>query len=59
VKHQLVAHDGRRLTFRSAQGASVGRPGIVHVAVDIDAGEPIRLEIGRDAVIVFKAQLYV
>jgi PhzF family phenazine biosynthesis protein len=59
VKHRLAAHDGRRLTFRSVQGTSVGRPGVVHVAVDIEAGEPVRLEIGREAVIVFKAQLYV
>jgi PhzF family phenazine biosynthesis protein len=59
VKHGLVPHDGRRLTFRSAQGASVGRPGFVHVAVDIDHGEPVRVQIGRDAVIVFKAELYV
>jgi predicted PhzF superfamily epimerase YddE/YHI9 len=54
-----VPHDGRRLTFRSAQGASVGRPGIVYVTVDIEDGEPVRLQIGRDAVIVFKAELYV
>ena len=59
VKHALTPHDGRCLTFRSAQGASVGRPGIVHVGVDIDHGEPVRVRIGRDAVIVFKAELYV
>ena len=59
VRHRLVPHDGRRLTFRSAQGASVGRPGIVHVSVDIEHGEPVRIQIGRDAVIVFKAELYV
>ena len=59
VKHGLVPHDGRHLTFRSTQGASVGRPGTVHVSVDIDHGEPVRVRIGRDAVIVFKAELYV
>ena len=58
VKHRLVEHDGRTLRFRSAQGASVGRPGIVTVTVDIDHGEPTRLTIGDEAVIVFKAELY-
>jgi PhzF family phenazine biosynthesis protein len=58
VQHRLVEHDGRCFRFRSAQGASVGRPGVVHVAVDIDGGVPVRVRIGRDAVIVFKAELY-
>lgn len=58
VKHGLVRHDGRSFSFRSAQGESVGRPGIVHVSVDIENGEPARVRIGRDAVIVFKAELY-
>jgi PhzF family phenazine biosynthesis protein len=59
VRHNLVPHDGHCLTFRSAQGASVGRPGVVHVSVDIDHGEPVRVQIGRDATIVFKAELHV
>ena len=58
VHHGLVPHDGRCLRFLSAQGVSVGRPGVVHVAVDIEHGQPVRIRIGRDAVIVFKAELY-
>lgn len=58
VKHGLVRHDGRRFQFRSAQGAPVGRPGVVYVDVEIDHDVPVRVRIGRDAVIVFKAELY-
>jgi PhzF family phenazine biosynthesis protein len=58
VHHGLVPHDGQCLRFLSAQGASVGRPGVVHVAVDIEHDQPVRIRIGRDAVIVFKAELY-
>jgi PhzF family phenazine biosynthesis protein len=58
VKHHLVRHDGRTFRFLSAQGESVGRPGVVHVAVDIEGDAPVRVRIGQDAVIVFKAELY-
>jgi len=58
VRHRLAPHDGRRLAFRSTQGASMRRRGVVYVDVDIDAGQPVRVRIGRDAVIVFKAALY-
>lgn len=58
VKHRLVEHNGRSLQFRSAQGASVGRPGFVTVTVSIENDEPSRVTIGDEAVIVFKAELY-
>jgi PhzF family phenazine biosynthesis protein len=58
VKHHLVKHDGRTFRFLSTQGAAVGRPGIVHVAVDIEHDGPVRVRIGQDAVIVFKAEWY-
>jgi len=58
VRHGLVPHDGRRLTFCSTQGASVSRRGVVHVDVDIEGDQPRRVRIGRDAVIVFRAELY-
>lgn len=57
VRHALVPHDGSRLAFRAAQGAPLGRPGHVHVTVDIEGGDPARVKIGRDAVIVFEALL--
>jgi PhzF family phenazine biosynthesis protein len=58
VQHRLVQHDGRGFRFLSTQGASVGRRGVVHVEVDIEGDVPVRVRIGRDAVIVFKAELY-
>jgi PhzF family phenazine biosynthesis protein len=58
VKHALAEHDGRALRFKSAQGASVGRPGIVKVTVAIENGEPTRVTIGDEAVIVFRAELF-
>ena len=58
VRHRLVdyPHDGE-LTFRSAQGHAVRRPGIIEVSVTIERGEPTRTRVAGSAVLVFSATI--
>ena len=51
VRHGAMPHDGRRLAFEGHQGRALGRDGIVHVAVDIEAGAPATVTIAGDATI--------
>lgn len=55
VKHGLVEHDGDCLDYYGAQGAHINRPGQVHVMVDIDDNQPVKVRIGGCAVIAFKS----
>ncbi len=57
VQHGLMAHDGQRLVFDGNQGRALGRDGAVRVSVDIDNGEPVRVAISGEAVILFSARL--
>jgi PhzF family phenazine biosynthesis protein len=59
VKHGLMRHDNRQLSFEGHQGRALRRDGIVHVTVDIDSGEPRRVSIHGDAVLLFTAELEV
>ncbi|MBB3219704.1 PhzF family phenazine biosynthesis isomerase [Pseudoduganella umbonata] len=51
VRHGLMAHDSERLAFEGHQGRALGRDGVVHVDVEIAAGEPAVVTIAGDAVI--------
>lgn len=55
VKHRLMAHDGKQLRFDGHQGRAMHRDGIVGVQVDIERGEPVKVTIKGDAVILFSA----
>ncbi|HIH2747080.1 PhzF family isomerase [Burkholderia aenigmatica] len=57
VKYGLMRHDGHRLSFAGHQGRAIRRDGIVHVTVDIDAGQPKQVSIQGDAVLLFTAAL--
>lgn len=57
VKHGLVAHDNSLFSFTGIQGEAMGRVGTVDVKVRIENGEPIQVQIGGTAVIVFKTQI--
>lgn len=57
VKHGLVKHDNSSFSFTGVQGEAIGRMGTVDVKVKIDKGEPIQVQIGGTAVIVFKTQI--
>lgn len=57
VKHRLVKHDGKMLQFKGEQGSAIGRSGIVDIAVKIENNEPVQVQIGGQAVIVFKTEI--
>ncbi|VBB08821.1 phenazine biosynthesis phzf protein [Lucifera butyrica] len=57
VKHRLVEHDHSMFSFTGVQGEAIHRRGTVNVKVKIENGEPIQVQIGGTAVIVFKAQV--
>lgn len=57
VKHRLMAHDGRQLRFDGHQGRAMRRDGRMEVRVAITRGEPVRVAIKGDAVILFSAVL--
>lgn len=57
VKHRLMAHDGRQLRFDGHQGRAMRRDGRMEVRVAIARGEPVRVAIKGDAVILFSAVL--
>lgn len=57
VKHRLMAHDGKQLRFAGHQGRAIGRDGLVDVQVAIARGEPVKVTIKGDAVILFSALL--
>jgi PhzF family phenazine biosynthesis protein len=57
VRHKLMACDDGVLAFEGHQGRAIRRDGIVQVRVDGAAGEPQRVSIAGDAVILFSAPL--
>jgi PhzF family phenazine biosynthesis protein len=57
VRHRLAPNDGRRLTFKGQQGEAIGRLGTVEVSVEIADGRPKTVQVGGQAVIVFKSKL--
>ncbi len=59
VHHGLIQHDGAQLRFKGKQGEAIGRPGIVEVNVTIEKNEPVQVQIGGNAVIVFQTEIKV
>lgn len=57
VRHDLMRHDNRRLSFEGHQGRAIRRDGVVHVTVEVEAGEPTHVSIHGDAVLLFTAEL--
>ena len=45
VAHGSAAHDGET-AYRIAQGAEIGRPSTLHGRVEVDGGNPVRVQIG-------------
>lgn len=43
--------------FRSRQGEAIGRPGEMDVRVDMENGEPQRVQIVGEAVIAFETEI--
>lgn len=59
IHHKLVPHDGTEFQFKGKQGEAMGRPGIVEVRVKIEQNEPVQVQIGGHAVIVFQTEIEV
>lgn len=59
VRHRLVPVTDGLFTFRGKQGEAMGRPGIVDVEVAHEHGNPVRVRVGGQAVIVFRTQIHV
>lgn len=57
VKHHLVSYDEGGFSFKGEQGTAIGRSGIVEVQVKIHRGEPVEVQIGGRAVIVFQTTI--
>lgn len=57
VQHRLVPTDGKRLAFKGQQGEAIDRLGTVEVTVDIANSRPKTVQVGGQAVIVFKSEL--
>jgi PhzF family phenazine biosynthesis protein len=57
VRYGMAEHDGKELRFLSKQGEAMGREGIAHVRVTIEANQPTKVRVGGDAVIAFRSEL--
>lgn len=58
VHHKLVDISGNTLSFKAQQGEAIKRPGVVDVRVDIENGEPVKVRVGGEAIIVFKCDIF-
>lgn len=57
VHHKLVKHDGKKLNFIGKQGEAINRTGYVDVTVYIENNEPVKVQVGGNAIIVFQTKI--
>jgi len=57
VHHKIVEHDGKKLNFIGKQGEAIKRTGYVDVTVYIKNNEPIKVQVGGNAVVVFQTKI--
>jgi PhzF family phenazine biosynthesis protein len=57
VKHKLIEVTGDTVEFIGVQGEALGRPGKVRVIVSVNKGQPEKVKIVGNAVIVFKTTI--
>jgi PhzF family phenazine biosynthesis protein len=57
VKHKLIQHDNSLFSFTGIQGEAINRTGTVQVNVKIENREPVQVQIGGTAVVVFKTHI--
>lgn len=57
IKYRLVRAEGASFSFKGQQGEAIGRVGTVDVAVHLEGGEPVGVQIGGRAVIVFQTEM--
>jgi trans-2,3-dihydro-3-hydroxyanthranilate isomerase len=58
VRHQVVPPE-RAGSILSLQGVKMGRPSHVHVSVELDRGEMVRVRVGGEAVLAGEGTLYI
>lgn len=59
VRNNLVKYSEGAFSFKGEQGTAIGRSGFVEVQVKIEKGEPVEVQIGGRAVIVFQTSIEV
>jgi len=57
VRHRLLPVTGGKASFSGAQGAAMGRPGLVHVQIEATNDSPSAVRIAGSAVIVFSTTI--
>lgn len=57
LHHKLVETNGFVFTFNAKQGEAIQRTGTVEVSVHIEDAEPVKVQVGGNAVIVFETEL--
>ncbi len=57
VKHKIVDNNSNEFSFIGRQGEAINRLGEISVTVKIENGEPILVQIGGKAVVVFKTEI--
>jgi predicted PhzF superfamily epimerase YddE/YHI9 len=57
VRHKIIGNNGENFSFKGCQGEAINRFGIVAVNVKIENSEPAQVQIGGEAVIVFKTSI--
>lgn len=57
VHYKLIEHNRRTFCFNGRQGEAINRLGEIEVKVTIENDEPVLIQIGGNAVVVFKTEL--
>jgi PhzF family phenazine biosynthesis protein len=57
VKHKLTLNNSVEFSFTGKQGEAINKTGEIEVKVKIENDEPVRVQIGGEAVIVFKTEI--
>jgi Predicted epimerase, PhzC/PhzF homolog len=57
VKYNLVPTSGDLFEFSIVQGEKIKRPGTMLVRVFLNHGQPVKIQLGGEAVIAFKTEI--
>ena len=59
VHHQLLNASDGIVTFCGKQGEAIRRPGIVTVSVEVRERQPVKVQVGGNATIIFKTEIVI
>lgn len=57
VKYKLAEFEDDNFKFSAKQGISIGREGTINVNVNIENGEPVKVQVSGTATVVFKTEI--